>query len=87
MNQLICTMQIGKNRLTQEFIESVKTAFSTHENIKVSVLKSAAKEKKEIGRMASEMQSALGSKFTYRIVGHTIFLKKWRKPHKQKIAA
>lgn len=76
----ICTMQIGKNGLTKSIIEAIKYAFKTHGNIKISVLKSATQDKKAIEKMAMEICTILGRKFTYRIVGHRIFLKKWKKP-------
>lgn len=73
-------MQIGKNGLTKSIIGAIEHASATHGNIKISVLKSATQDKKEIEKMALEICATLGRKFTYRIVGHTIFLKKWKKP-------
>ncbi|OGJ12662.1 hypothetical protein A3K82_02235 [Candidatus Pacearchaeota archaeon RBG_19FT_COMBO_34_9] len=34
-------MQLGKNGLTNNFIQTLKSSFQTHENIRISVLKSA----------------------------------------------
>ena len=76
----ICAMQIGKNGLTKSILEAIEHAFATHGNIKISVFKSATQDKNEIEKMALDICAALGRKFTYRIVGHTIFLKKWKKP-------
>ena len=75
----ICTMQIGKNGLTKNIIMAIGDAFAAHGNIKISVFKSATQDKRAIEKMALEICTALGRKFTYRVVGHTIFLKKWKK--------
>ncbi|MAH07284.1 RNA-binding protein [Candidatus Pacearchaeota archaeon] len=74
-------MQIGKKGLTKEFLEDVKRRFEDNKvkNIKVSVLKSARESKLEVKKFAEEIVGFLGNKFTYRILGFSIFLKKWRK--------
>lgn len=73
-------MQIGKNGLTAGFFEALKNAFNIHKDVKISVLKSATRSKQEVEKIANQILNALGKKFTYKIVGHTIFIKKWRKP-------
>ncbi len=73
------SLQIGKRGLTHGTIEAIKNAFKTRENVKVCVLKSAGHEKKKIKQIAEEIQKELGERYTYRIIGFTIFLKKWRK--------
>jgi len=62
-------MQLGKNGLTKELLE----------NIKISVLKSARESKADVKKYAEEIISFLGSKFTFKVMGFSIFLKKWRK--------
>ena len=76
------TLQIGKNGLTEGTIKNIKTCFKTRENIKICLLKSAGHNKKTAEEIAEKIVSELGSKYTCRIVGFTIFLKKWRKPRK-----
>ena len=77
--QLISTMQIGKNGIDENFIETLKNHFKNHKNVKVAVLKSATREKIKIKEMAEDLVSKLGDNYNYRIVGFTIFLKKWTK--------
>jgi len=74
-------MQIGKKGLTEEFLEDIKKRFnkSSIKNIKVSVLKSARENKEDVKKFAEEINNFLGDKFTYRILGFSIFLNKWRK--------
>jgi RNA-binding protein YhbY len=80
--QLISTLQIGKSGLTETFIETLKGHFKNHQNVKISVLKSATRDKKEIKKMAEQIVEELGNNYTFRIIGFTIVVKKWRKPQK-----
>ena len=73
-------MQIGKNGLTDNFLNSLKDNFKTHENIKISVLKSAGHDKKKVKEIAEELVENLGNNYTKRVLGFTIFIKRWRKP-------
>jgi RNA-binding protein YhbY len=68
-------LQLGKNGLTNEFLETLKHQFDNTKTLKISVLKSAGREKLE--EYSKKMVEHLGNRFTYRIVGFTITLKKW----------
>jgi len=78
-------MQLGKKGLTKEFLEDIKKRFENKgvQNIKVCVLKSArssdCSEREDVKKYSSEILNFLGGKFTTRILGFSIFLKKWRK--------
>ncbi|HTZ41909.1 MAG TPA: YhbY family RNA-binding protein [Candidatus Omnitrophota bacterium] len=72
--------QIGKNGLTKNFIESLKSSFKNHTVIRISVLKSAGHEKDKVRNMAEEILSELGNNYNARIIGFTIIVRKWRKP-------
>ena len=74
-------MQLGKSGLTESFLEEIKRRFEKTkiDNIKVSVLKSARDSREDVKKYAEEIKEYLGDKFTYKIVGFSIFLKKWRK--------
>jgi len=74
-------LQIGKKGLTKEFLMDIKRRFEklSNNNIKVSVLKSARESKENVKKYAEKIQSYLGNKFTHRIIGFSIFFKKWRK--------
>ena len=75
------SIQLGKNKLTKEFLEDIKVRFdnSKVKNLKISVLKSARENKEDVKKYAEEIKNYLGAKFTYRVLGFSIFLKKWRK--------
>ena len=72
--------QLGKNGITNNFIETLKGQFKNHENIKISVLKGAGHEKEKIRKYSEEILEKLGKNYTSRIIGFTIVIKKWRKP-------
>ena len=75
----ISRIQIGKQGLTENFIESLRNNFKKHENVKISVLKSARENRKDMKRYAKEILEKLGKNYTAKIVGFTIAVKKWRK--------
>lgn len=74
-------IQLGKNGLTENFLQEIKKRFENRkvENIKISVLRSARESKEDVKKYAEQIQKCLGDKFTYKVVGFSIFLKKWRK--------
>jgi len=77
-------IQLGKKGLTEEFLEGLKNRFEKPavKNLKVSVLKSARESREDIKKYAEEIKEYLGPKFTTRILGFSIFIKKWRKAMK-----
>lgn len=80
-------LQLGKKGLTSEFLEGVKKRFEKPElkNIKISVLKSARESREDVKKYAEELQKYLGDRFSYRIVGFSIFLKKWRRAQVERL--
>ncbi len=79
MQKKLCEMQIGKNGVSENLIETLKTAFKNYENIKIHVLKSAGHNKEKVREYSSEILSKLGKNYTSKIIGFTIVVKKWRK--------
>lgn len=77
-------MQLGKKGITKEFVENIKTRTQKYRNItiKIAVLKSAREKKEDVKKYAEELKQKLGLKFTYRILGFSIFIRKWRKSRK-----
>ncbi len=79
MNTKSCTINIGKNGVTDGTIEFLENSFKTREDVKICVLKSAGHEKENVLEIANMIIGKLGNKYTYKVLGFTIFLKKWRK--------
>jgi RNA-binding protein YhbY len=66
--------QIGKAGLTDGVAEALKLIFKTHKRIRVSVLKSAARDKNSIKAIAEGIKSKLNGKCDYKVIGFTIIL-------------
>ncbi len=79
MQKKLANIQIGKQKINDNFIETLKNHFKNHENVKVSVLKSGGHDKEKIKEYSNEILEKLGNHYTSRIIGFTIVLKKWRK--------
>lgn len=72
-------VQLGKNKVTEKFIETLKGHFKNHDSVKVSVLKGATRDKTEMEKIIGEILDGLGKNYTAKKLGFTIFLKKWRR--------
>jgi RNA-binding protein YhbY len=72
-------IQLGKQGITENFLESLKTQFQKSRTVKITVLPSARESKEDVKKHTKELLEKLGPHFTSKIVGFTITLKKWRK--------
>ena len=70
--------QIGKNKVTEGLIDSIALSLKTHKQARISVLKSATRDREEIKEMAEEICKKLPVKCKNRIIGFTIILRKSR---------
>jgi len=74
-------IQLGKKGLTPEFIKDIEKRLNKYRNatLKISVLKSARESKEDVKKYAKDIIKKLGSKYTAKTLGFSIFLRKWRK--------
>ena len=72
-------LQIGKNGLSKEFIEQVKSIFEKEEVLKISILKSACRDKKEAEIIAKNLVESLGIKYGYTLIGYVLTVRRYRK--------
>jgi len=72
-------LQIGKNGLTEAFIEQVKSIFKEEKIIKISILPAATRDREEAKKIAEQLINALGRNYTYKLIGYTLTVRKWRK--------
>ena len=74
-------IQLGKRGVTQELLREIKRRFDINrfQNMKIHVLKTARESKQDVKKYAEAIKQFLGEKYTYKIIGFSIFLKKWRK--------
>ncbi len=75
-------IQLGKQGISENFISTLKDHFKKHENVRISVLKNAGHDKNKVKDFSQEILDRLGNKYTGKIIGFTIVLKKWRKPRR-----
>ena len=73
-------IQLGKQGITENFVETMKSHFKKYDNVKISVLKSAGHDKEKVKKFSDEILEKLGKNYTTKVIGFTIFVKKWRKP-------
>ena len=79
MVQKIGQIQLGKQGMTKNFLETLKSYFENHRTVKVSVLKSAGHEKSQLKEYSEKILKHLGDNYSSRIIGFVIVLRKWRK--------
>lgn len=72
-------MHLGKNKITENFVETIKDHFKNHDAVKISVLKGGGHNQTTVRAYAEEILEKLGKNYTAKVIGFTIFLKKWRK--------
>ena len=75
----ISNLQLGKQGLTNNFLSTLEGHFERHNNVKIHVLKSAGHDKVKVGKISEEILEKLGPKYTAKVIGFTIVVKKWRK--------
>lgn len=72
------TIQLGKQGVTDNFISTLKGHFKRHKDVKIHVLKSACRDKKELKEIVNKILQKMGSNYSARTIGYVIALKKWR---------
>jgi len=83
---MVVTFQLGKSKVDENFIETIKTSFKNQDTIKIKVLQTQTRDKEEIKKLADYIAKNIESekkRYKTRIIGFTIILNKFRK-HKNK---
>ena len=80
--QSIGRVQLGRQGVTENFIITLKNHFEKYRNVKISVMKSAGRDRKTVKESSEKILEKLGDHFTTRVIGFTIVVKKWRKPQR-----
>jgi RNA-binding protein YhbY len=75
----VAEMQLGKNGITENFLQTLKGYFQSHDSIRISVLKSAREEKSQMKKYSDELLDKLGKNYTSKLIGFKIIIRKWRK--------
>jgi len=72
-------IQLGKNGLTDGFVEQARKMLEKDKAIKITILKSATRDRKEAKEISEKLALSLGPTYQFRLIGYTIVLKKFRK--------
>jgi RNA-binding protein YhbY len=75
----ILQLQIGKNGLTDAVVEQIRNLSLKSERMKITILKSACRDKAEAKQMCEELVEKLGKNYAYRLVGYVCTLFRFRK--------
>lgn len=74
MKPLQVKFQIGKNGITDGVISSLELALKNHRHVRISVLKSATRDRKELKKMAETIKEKIPSNCETKLIGYTIIL-------------
>jgi len=72
-------LQLGKAGLSDAFVEQVRGIFKNEKALKISILKSACRDKDDAKRIGEELVGKLGTKFGFKLVGYVLTIAKFRK--------
>ena len=72
-------LQLGKAGLSNAFVEQVQSIFKNEKTLKISILKSACRDKNDAKRIGEELVERLGTKFGFKLVGYVLTIVKFRK--------
>jgi RNA-binding protein YhbY len=72
-------LQMGKAGLSEAFIEQVKSVFENETMVKISILKSACRDKAEAKKIGEDLVDKLGSKYGFKLIGYVLTVIKFRK--------
>ena len=72
-------IQLGKQKVTDNFIENLKVYFKKVKIVRVSVLKNTGHDKKKVKEYSEMILNKLGKNYASRIIGFTILVKKFKK--------
>lgn len=75
----VIEMQLGKQGITDNFMYNLQNNFKKHTQVRISVLKSAGHDKEKVKEYSEEILGKLGEKYTAKIIGFKLILKRWRK--------
>ena len=72
-------LQMGKAGLSDAFVEQVRAVFENEGLVKISILRSACRDKVEAKRIGEDLVSRLGVKYGFKLVGYVLTVVKYRK--------
>ena len=70
--QSIGKVHLGKQGITDNFMQTLRGHFEKYRNVKVSVMKSAGRNKEKVKEYSEILLEKLGVNYTARVIGFTI---------------
>ncbi len=70
---------MGKNGLTEAFVKQINSIFENEKLVKISILKSACRDKIEAEKISEDLIDMLGAKYGYKLIGYVLTIVKYRK--------
>lgn len=75
----VSKIQLGKNKVTDNFIETLKSNFEKHKYVRISVLKSAGHTKQIVNEYKEEILKKLPGNYRASVIGFTIVLRRLKR--------
>lgn len=72
-------LQMGKAGLSEGFIQQVRGIFENETMVKISILKSACRDKEDARKIGEDLVESLGTKFGFKLVGYVLTVTRFRK--------
>lgn len=72
-------LQMGKAGLSEAFVEQVKSVFENETMVKISILKSACRDKADARKIGEDLVDSLGKKYGFKLVGYVLTVTRFRK--------
>lgn len=75
----VMQFQIGKAGLTSEVVKTLDSALKSHDQVRISALKSSGRDRESIHSLAKEIEEKVNYKCASRVIGFKIILSKLSK--------
>ncbi len=72
-------LQMGKAGLSEAFVDQVRSIFEVENMVKISILRSACRDKVEARGIGEDLVSRLGKKYGFKLIGYVLTVTKFRK--------
>ncbi len=72
-------LQLGKSGLSDAFVEQIRNVFEGERILKITILRSACRNKTDADEIGRKLVGLLGKKYDYKLVGYVLTLIKFRK--------
>ena len=75
---------MGKGGLSEAFVGQVRSIFEKERVMKISILKSACRDKKAADEIGRKLVGLLGRKFDYKLVGYVLTIVRYRRDQRSR---